>query len=150
MRILAVLILLASTIPVVAKDLESQFDQDVLIVDASDYGCFRFDVYLARNDAQRERGLMFVRDLPDNEGMLFVNDREVVLSMWMKNTFIPLDIIFARSDGTIINVVRNTKPLSMKEFWSGEPAKFVLELNAGITRRLAIDEDSRIIWSPGL
>jgi uncharacterized membrane protein (UPF0127 family) len=130
------------------EELDRFFDKDVLLIEASKFGCHRFDVYLAVNDAQRSRGLMFVRDLPPTTGMLFVYEGSYPLSMWMKNTFIPLDMVFARADGTVTNVIRNTEPQSLKSLRSSEPATFVLELNAGTTQRLAIDENSRLIWEP--
>jgi uncharacterized membrane protein (UPF0127 family) len=130
------------------EQLDAAFSKDVLVVEASDYGCFRFDVYLALTGAQHSRGLMFVRDLPETTGMLFVYPGDYVLSMWMKNTYISLDMVFARPDGTVINVIRNTEPRSLKSLRSSEVAAFALELNAGITERLAIDENSRIYWEP--
>jgi hypothetical protein len=68
----------------------------------------------------------------------------------MRNTYIPLDMVFARRDGTVTNIVHETVPLSEKSVVSSEPARFVLELNAGVARRLAIDEDSRLLWEPAL
>jgi uncharacterized membrane protein (UPF0127 family) len=93
---------------------------------------------------------MFVRDLPERTGMLFVYGDEDYRSMWMRNTYIPLDMIFARRDGSITNIVPDTVPLSEKSVASSEPATFVLELNAGIARHLSIDEDSRLLWEPAL
>jgi uncharacterized membrane protein (UPF0127 family) len=70
--------------------------------------------------------------------------------MWMRNTYIPLDMVFARLDGSVTNIARDTVPLSERSVSSSEPAAFVLELNAGTTLRLAIDEDSRLIWEPAM
>jgi len=106
-----------------------------------------FDVYLAKTDEQWRRGLMFVRTMPERTGMLFIYDDEDIRSMWMKNTYIPLDIVFALSDGTISSVIKDAVPLSLKSLASREPAKYVLELNAGTARRLGIGQDSRILWS---
>ena len=128
--------------------LDEAFDRDVLIVVTSDRACYRFDVYLALSLAQKQRGLMFVRELPDSTGMLFVYDRDQPQSMWMKNTYIPLDIVFARSDGSVATVARNTEPLSLESIGSGEAVRYVLELNAGVTERLGIDTDSRLVWGP--
>jgi len=125
--------------------LDEAFSKDVLIIETSAHGCHRFDVYLALNNSQRARGLMHVRSLPPTTGMLFVYERTDYLSMWMKNTFIPLDMIFARADGSISSVVRNTEPMSLRSIASTEPVNFVLELNAGITERLFIDENSRLV-----
>ena len=108
----------------------------MLIVEASEHACYRFDIYLAINDAQRSRGLMFVREMPQTTGMLFVYPGDRNISMWMKNTFISLDMVFARLDGTVTNVIHNTEPQSLASRASTEPAAFVLELNAGVAERL--------------
>ena len=93
---------------------------------------------------------MFVRDLPERTGMLFVYTDERYRSMWMKNTYISLDMVFARRDGSITNIVEATVPLSEESVSSSDPATFVLELNAGTTQRLSIDEDSRLVWEPAM
>ena len=91
---------------------------------------------------------MFVRDLPVTTGMLFVYKRDQIVSMYMKNTFIPLDMAFVRADGTVSTVVRGTEPLSLRSIVSAEPVRYVLELNSGTTRRLHIDENSYLVWEP--
>jgi len=131
------------------EPLEQSFESDVLVIVGA-HACYRFDIYLAISPQQQRRGLMFVRDLPERTGMLFVYGDEDYRSMWMRNTYIPLDMIFARRDGSITNIVPDTEPLSEKSVVSSEPATFVLELNAGIARRLSIDEDSRLLWEPAL
>ena len=78
--------------------------------------------------------------------LLFVYPTENIYSMWMKNTFIPLDMVFARRDGTVASVARNTVPKSLESISSTEPVSFVLELNAGTTERLSIDVGSQLIW----
>ena len=93
---------------------------------------------------------MFVREMPARTGMLFVYADENYRSMWMKNTYLPLDMVFARRDGSIANIESNTVPLSEKSIRSSEPVTFVLELNAGAARRLAIDDGSRLIWEPAM
>lgn len=105
-----------------------------------------FDVYLAENPEQQRRGLMFVRSMPDTTGMLFIYEHDDIHAMWMKNTFIPLDMIFARSDGTVSSVISHTTPRSLNSNRSREPVRYVLELNAGIARRMGIDQGSRLIW----
>lgn len=131
------------------EPLEEAFDSDVLVIVARD-ACYRFDIYLAVNMQQQRRGLMFVRHLPERTGMLFIYPDEYYRSMWMKNTYISLDMVFARSDGSITNIARETTPLSENSVTSTEPAMFVLELNAGTARRLSIDEDSRLVWEPAM
>jgi uncharacterized membrane protein (UPF0127 family) len=128
------------------EQLDATFEKDVLIIIASKHACYRFDIYLAMNNEQRGRGLMYVRELPATTGMLFVYERPDYLSMWMKNTYIPLDIVFARSDGTVSSVVRDTEPLSLRSLAAVERVSFVLELNAGTANRLFIDENSRLVW----
>jgi uncharacterized membrane protein (UPF0127 family) len=87
---------------------------------------------------------MHVRHLPEFSGMLFIYEEAAMRSMWMKNTYIPLDILFIREDGTVSNIVENTEPLSLASIRSTEPGFYVLELNAGVTARLHIDTESRI------
>ena len=132
----------------VANDeLDRRFGKDVLIIEASAHGCHRFDIYVAADNTQKSRGLMFVRNLPATTGMLFIYDNQPA-SMWMKNTFIPLDILFIRRDGTVSSIAENTEPQSLRSIRSIEPISFVLELNAGTTERLGIDNNSRIYWEP--
>ncbi|MGB5626583.1 MAG: DUF192 domain-containing protein [Woeseiaceae bacterium] len=128
--------------------LDAMFERDALVIVANDGSRRDFDIYLATNPEQQRRGLMFVRDLPERTGMLFVYEDEDTHSMWMKNTYIPLDIVFARSDGTVSSVIRDTEPQSLRSLSSSEPVTYVLELNAGVTRRYNIGAGSRLIWSP--
>ena len=130
-----------------ADELDERFDSDVLIIDAAT-ACLRFDIYVAVTREQQMRGLMFVRELPQTTGMLFVYSREGQRSMWMRNTYIPLDIAFARSDGSIINIARDTVPLSEESIASTGPASYVLELNAGVAEALSIEPGSRLLWGP--
>ena len=127
--------------------LDEAFARDVLLVSAA-HACHRFDVYLAIDDSQKRRGLMLVRDLPATSGMLFVYEVNDQHSMWMKNTLIPLDIAFARDDGRIVNIARHTEPQSLRSIAATEPVSYVLELNAGVTKRLGIEPGSRILWGP--
>jgi uncharacterized membrane protein (UPF0127 family) len=116
-----------------------------LINDAGDH--LEFDVYLAESFDQQRRGLMFVRTMPETTGMLFIYPDDAIRSIWMKNTYIPLDIVFARSDGRISSIDRDANPLTLTSRSSNEPVRFVLELNAGTTRRLGIGSRSRLLWS---
>jgi hypothetical protein len=127
------------------QSLDEAFEQDVLIIETATQGCFKFDIYLAVTRTQQQRGLMFVRELPQWSGMLFTYRRAGIRSMWMKNTYIPLDILFARGDGSVSSVAANTEPLSLKSISAIEPINYVLELNAGTAEKLGIDGDSRLI-----
>lgn len=132
------------------SSLDETFERGVLVIQAGQNACLRFDIYLATTLPQQRRGLMHVRELDKTFGMLFVYKRPARLSMWMKNTYIPLDIAFARADGSITNIVHDTEPLSLKSLSSTEPVTYVLELNAGVAQNLGIDENSRLIWGPML
>lgn len=132
----------AGTMP----DLDGHFDFATLEV-VNDAGeTLTFDVYLAEDFDQHRRGLMFVRDMPETTGMLFIYEEIDIRSIWMKNTYIPLDIVFARDDGTVINIVRDATPQTLNSNRSTEPARYVLELNGGTTRRLEIGTNSRLLW----
>lgn len=128
------------------SDLDEAFQRTTLVISSSANACYVFDVYVASNQAQQRRGLMFVRNLPDFTGMLFIYDRPARLSMWMKNTYIPLDILFISTTGDIANIVRDTVPLSLDSIAAIEPVNFVLELNAGVTEKLGIDDNSQVIF----
>jgi len=119
-----------------------QVQKDVLIIEASEFACYRFDIYLAATRDEQMRGLMFVRDMPEFTGMLFVYRDRDIRGIWMKNTFISLDVIFVRANGTVESIFKNAEPQSLASMQSSEPVQFVLELNAGVTERLHIDGNS--------
>jgi uncharacterized membrane protein (UPF0127 family) len=128
-------------------DLDSAFRKDTLIISADQHTCWFFDIYIASNSAQRSRGLMHVRDLPEFTGMIFIYSPARILSMWMKNTYISLDMLFIRGDGTVASIATNTTPLSLESVASVEPVNMVLELNAGVTEKLGIGTESRIVFT---
>ena len=103
-----------------------------------------FRVEVARNDADRAQGLMFRRSMPADQGMLFDFGRVEPVSMWMQNTYLSLDMLFIRPDGTIARIAANTEPLSTRTIPSGEPVLAVLELNAGTAARLGIKAGDRV------
>lgn len=104
----------------------------------------RFDVEVMRNDADRARGLMFRRSMAPNHGMLFDFAKVEPVAMWMKNTYLPLDMLFIRPDGTVARIAADTEPLSTRTILSGEPVLAVLELNAGTAARLGIRPGDRV------
>lgn len=126
------------------------FDQnrksDTLVIIADDGKKHSLDVYLALDYEEKRQGLMHVLTMPETTGMLFVYETADLHSMWMKNTFIPLDMVFARADGSVATVIHNAQPHSLKSQAATEPVTYVLELNAGVARQLNIGLNSRIIW----
>ena len=107
-------------------------------------GRYAFQVEVARNDADRAQGLMYRRNLAPDRGMLFDFARVQPISMWMQNTYIPLDMIFIRADGTIARVAENAEPLSTRTIPSGEPVLAVLEVIGGTAARLGIKPGDRV------
>ncbi len=120
-----------------AAELDAAFGRAVITVEGG-LACHRIGVWLAPDAARRARGLMHVRAMANDRGMLFLYPGERRVSMWMKNTLIPLDMVFIRADGTVANVAANTEPLSLESVHSRGPVSAVLELNAGVAARLGI------------
>lgn len=120
-----------------AQDPEIKLQRSPLVI-VSNGRDIKFDVELAANDAERSRGLMFRKQLGPYEGMLFDFFQEMPVSFWMKNTLIPLDMIFIAKDGTIRNVHANAVPLSTDPIPSGAPVRAVLEINGGSAAMLGI------------
>jgi uncharacterized membrane protein (UPF0127 family) len=106
-----------------------------------------FTVEAARTSAEQARGLMFRTELADNMGMIFPFPQPRVASFWMKNTVIPLDIIFVRADGTIESIADNTVPYSTTPVVSGEPVSAVLELRGGLAAELGIVSGDKVQWT---
>ena len=111
---------------------------------ASKSGVHVFSVELADNDAERAKGLMYRKELPEGQGMLFDFHREQDVSFWMQNTYISLDMIFIRADGRILRIAENTEPLSTRLIPSGGPVRAVLEIIGGSARKLGIAPGDRV------
>lgn len=107
-------------------------------------GVLVLEVELADTDAQRAKGLMFRNSLGDRRGMLFDFKVDQPVAMWMKNTKIPLDMLFIRSDGTIARIAAMTTPFSEQTISSGEPVRAVLEIDGGAARRLGIAPGDKV------
>lgn len=104
----------------------------------------RFQVEVADTDAERARGLMFRESLPTFGGMLFVYDRPQPVSFWMKNTLIPLDMLFFDATGTLFRIHENAVPGDLTGIPGGEPAQFVLEINGGAARELGLEPGAEL------
>jgi hypothetical protein len=107
-------------------------------------GVHVFAVETAATDEQREKGLMFRKSLPEGQGMLFDFHQEGPVSFWMRNTYIPLDMIFIRADGRILRIVENAEPLSERMIPSGGPVLAVLEVIGGTARKLGLATGDRV------
>jgi uncharacterized membrane protein (UPF0127 family) len=103
-----------------------------------------FAVEMAQTDEQRSRGLMYRKSLPAGRGMLFDFKQEQPVAFWMKNTYVSLDMIFIRADGTILNIAENTEPLSEKMVPAAGPVRGVLEVVAGTTSKLGIKPGDKV------
>jgi uncharacterized membrane protein (UPF0127 family) len=119
--------------------------REVPLTIASKTGVHRFTVQVAATPEQQERGLMFRKVLPSDRGMIFPYDPPQDVSFWMKNTLIPLDIIFIRADGTIARIA-NAKALDVTPLPAGEPVALVLEIAGGRAKQLGIKEGDRVSW----
>ncbi len=114
------------------------------VVIATHGGPRRFTMEIAADDASRETGLMHRTHLAANAGMLFDFGKPVMTAFWMKDTPLPLDILFVRADGTISTVAANAVPFSTAEIVSAEPIRMVLEINGGLARTLGISPGDRV------
>ena len=103
-----------------------------------------FSVEMATTEEEKTTGLMYRKELADGKGMLFDFSPEQEVSMWMKNTYIPLDMIFIRADGRILRIAENTEPLSTKIIPSRGLAKGVLEVIAGTAQKYGIAPGDRV------
>lgn len=111
---------------------------------ASKDGVHVFAVEMAVTPEEQSKGLMFRKELPEGQGMLFDFHREQEATFWMRNTYVPLDMIFIRGDGRIHRIAANTTPLSEALVNSGGPVRAVLEVVAGTARKLGIAPGDRV------
>ena len=107
-------------------------------------GRHAFQIEIANNDATRERGLMDRRYMAADHGMLFEFDREAPVAFWMKNTYIPLDMIFIAPSGVVTHIVANAEPLSERVIPSGGPCLAVLELNGGTAASIGLKVGDKV------
>ena len=116
---------------------------EILIVSKS--GEHKFVVDVATTMAQRQMGLMYRKKMARNRGMMFDFGEEQLIAMWMKNTLIPLDMLFVDKTGRILQIERATTPLSLETIAGRRPAMSVIELNAGLTTELGISEGDQVM-----
>jgi hypothetical protein len=104
------------------------------------------DIEIADDDSKREIGMMGRPVMDERQGMLFVFEQEYMAAFWMKNTILPLDIIFINKLGEIVTICKNTTPFSEQTYAAKAPTLLVLEVNAGFTDKYGIREGDRISW----
>jgi uncharacterized membrane protein (UPF0127 family) len=112
-------------------------------------GDHNFNIEVATTDQERALGLMFRRSLPENAGMLFIYDPPQPATMWMKNTFIPLDMVFISAEGKVHRIESNAEPFSTAIIPSDGDVAGVLELNAGEAGKIGLKRGDKVIY-PGL
>ena len=106
-------------------------------------GMHRIDAQVAATPEQRQTGLMFRKDMPQHEGMIFVFEQPAKQCFWMKNTLIPLSAAFLSDDGTIVNI-EDMKPLALEPHCSTQPVRYVLEMNKGWFAKKGIKAGSKL------
>src|SRR3954453_19252113 len=144
LRPLSALLLLIGASASLAQQLQSFPTADLTIETAG--GPRKFHVELATSPPQLEQGLMFRRTLAPDAGMLFDFKTPSPVSMWMKNTFIPLDMVFIDNKGRILNIAERTVPHSLDPVAAAGPARAVLEINGGTAARLGIKPGDRVLF----
>jgi uncharacterized membrane protein (UPF0127 family) len=121
------------------------FQHDRLVIETQEGKRFGFNVELAITPKQQAQGLMFRRGMAPDAGMLFITDSPREISMWMKNTYIPLDMLFIDAGGTIVSIAANTTPQSLDTISSGQAIKGVLEINGGVAEQLGITTGAKVL-----
>jgi uncharacterized membrane protein (UPF0127 family) len=128
-----------------AAQLDRVFPRSTLQIATPDARLHTFKIWVADSDQRRARGLMFVKHIAEDEGMLFIYPQALRAGMWMKNTYIPLDMLFVAADGKVVNVVENTEPHSLKTIEAASDVIGVIELKGGTASRLHIAKGARVM-----
>ena len=129
----------ACALVILAAPLYAACSENIVTV-KGEFGQARFQIDVADEPQERARGLMFVETMPTLNGMLFVYDTPQHATFWMRNTLIPLDMIFTGVNGEILKIHQNAMPLDETTIDGGEDVLFVLEINGGLSARLGIQE----------
>jgi uncharacterized membrane protein (UPF0127 family) len=123
-----------------------QFGRDRLVIETLEGERFGFLVELALTPRQQAYGLMFQRGLRPDEGMLFLMEPPRRASFWMKNTFIPLDMLFIAEDGEVLQIAERVPPRTLESVVSDEEVRAVLEINGGMSEQLGITPGARVLY----
>ena len=106
-----------------------------------------FNVEVAKTIEERRTGLMYRKKLLNNEGMLFIFPREKIIQLWMKNTYIPLDVIFISENKVIVDIKKNMEKLSETIVKSKVKSKYAFEFNAGLINKLDIEIGDKVLFN---
>lgn len=142
---LALLILAVTPLMPLASGGLATFDKDEIVIETRAGIQHKFTIEMANSPKQQAQGLMYRRDMAPDAGMLFVYRPVRVVSMWMRNTVIPLDMLFIGEDGRIEKIVERTVPMSLRTISSDRPVRAVLELNSGTAARLGFEPGDRVL-----
>jgi uncharacterized membrane protein (UPF0127 family) len=107
---------------------------------------YHFDVWVADTPERAEQGLMFVSDLPETRGMVFPLSPPRVENMWMKNTYVELDMLFVDADGRVSKIIERARPLSLQTLSSDKPVSAVVELRGGEATKLSLAVGDQVSW----
>ncbi len=132
---------------VIPTEIEFKYEGNLQLLDSNGTVIKKIKIEIADNDFERQTGLMYRKQMDNNKGMLFVFDKSEIKSFYMKNTYISLDIIYIDANNTIINIVKNAEPLNETSLFSDAPAKYVLEINAGLSGIWGIKKGYKINYS---
>jgi uncharacterized protein len=140
-RLAALLAALLLAWPAAAEDAAAIREELIVTTQA---GPQKFQVEIADDPRERSRGLMFRREMAKDHGMLFDFGAEEPASFWMENTYLPLDMLFIRADGTVESIAERTTPLSRRSVPSKGPVRYVLEINGGLSDELGIRPGDKV------
>lgn len=119
---------------------------ELTIIDSLGQIKAKFDIEFARDDYERETGLMYRKSMKDNQAMLFIFEDEKPRYFWMKNTYIPLDIVYVNANKRIVSIAKNAKPLDRTSLASKQPAMYVLEMKAGLSETYNLQKGDNVTW----
>jgi len=121
-------------------------EAELYLIKASGDTIQKLDIELAESDYEHQTGLMYRESMEDNQGMLFIYDTERVRSFYMKNTYIPLDIIYYEADSSLVSIQKNATPRDETSLASEGPAQFILEINGGLSDEWGLEKDDKMTY----
>jgi hypothetical protein len=130
----------------IITNIEFKHEGNLSVLDSSNNLLKNIEIEIADNNFERQTGLMYRKKMDNDKGMLFIFDTSEIKSFYMKNTFISLDILYINSNNTIINIIESTQPLNETSLFSDLPVKYVLEINAGLSKKWNIKKGSKISY----